>query len=125
MPATVECLPDAPIVILKFSDVVSRKDVTDAYLKGLESALRSHRTFYWVVDILDAPTSYLMVVATLQEILQGLVGAPIMPSMQIGCAGLPVMCAAFNTKIPSADVFFSRQEAMHFAQARFAEHALP
>lgn len=93
--------PQDRVAILRFSDDMSIEKVMKVYTDSIEY------TAQHIVDLSDSPVSYRMIFGVLQQLMQGIAGAMIQPSMKVTVVGTPGMASWFATyNIP----FFEKLE---------------
>lgn len=114
MSSSVELLVNEPVLFLTFSDEADTQLISDTYLQALELAQSAGGALYWLVDVRNAGQSAPLIASALKQIVMGMVGASVMPQMNMAFIAQP------GTQIDLAWTgwFTDEVAALHHARAQ-------
>ena len=120
MPSSIELLANEPVLFLTFSGEADTHLISDTYLRALELAQSADSVLYWLVDVRNTGQSAPLIAAALKQILMGMVGASVMPQMNMAFIAQPGAQLDLAWKIPPAGWFTEDSAALNHARAQIA-----
>jgi hypothetical protein len=120
MPATVEQLPDEPIILLTFSGVINAETVRDAFIESAALAEKIEGTVYRITDIRQGEANFrdvLGVVAQVRSRTPGSSSDPKIKGVFVGTHPLARLYADFMRQMGIQTPFFKTlEEALDYIQ---------
>lgn len=112
---SVEQLRGEPIIVATFDNHADQLNVMDGYLQSFDLANEITGPVYRIIDIRQATTSYVRIITTIQNLMQAVAGASIVPELAMAFVGQPHMAQ-------SGIAFFDNMnDALTYARAQVAE----
>lgn len=118
MSSSFELLTNEPVLFLTFSGEADTQLVSDTYLKAVELAQAAGGALYWLVDVRNAGQSASLIASVMKQIVMGMVGASVMPQMNMAFIAQPNTQTDPSWSIPPAGWFTDEVAALHHAHAQ-------
>ncbi|MEZ4671171.1 MAG: hypothetical protein R3E39_24970 [Anaerolineae bacterium] len=96
------------IILVAFSDAMSKQEIVEAYMDSVETACKATESvsIYRVFDLREAGKSASIIAGVIAEMTQGLVGAPVVPKTN------SVIVAQQSFMNPTSMSFFTSFDAV-------------